>query len=88
MKCLPSIPQVLRGRGHNKCVPIECQCGEMFLFGLSDGTLRKDVDAPDFIPVRCPTCGLVEQLATSGLVSHNGQAGSPFAKHEDGNNAS
>lgn len=83
MKCLANIPASMRGRGHNECVPIECQCGEVFLFGLSDGTIRKDVTPADFIPVRCPTCRVVEQLATATIVSHNGQTGSPFTENKE-----
>lgn len=73
MKCLSAIPYQLRGRGHNKCVPIECQCGELFLFALSDGTIEEGIEVPEFIPVRCPTCGVIEQLASENLAHHNGQ---------------
>lgn len=74
MKVLPSIPHQLRGRGHNACTPIQCDCGEIMLFALSDGVIEdKDLEQPT-VPVKCPTCKKVEDMPSASLVSHNGQA--------------
>lgn len=73
MKVLDTIPHQLRGRGHNQCTPIQCDCGEYLLFGLSDGVISDhDLDQPT-VPVKCPTCKKVEAIASDLLVSHNGQ---------------
>lgn len=73
MQILTEIPFQLRGRGHNECTPIQCGCGESFLFGLSDGVISDgDLDEPT-VPVKCPTCKRVENLPSSALVSFNGQ---------------
>lgn len=75
MKVLSSIPFQLRGRGHNECTPMECGCGSIFLFPLSDG-LRSDGDLDDetvTVPVKCPGCESIFQLPPSELISHNGQ---------------
>jgi hypothetical protein len=74
MKVLSSIPHQLRGRGHNQCTPIQCECGEKFLFGLSDGVISDGDLNNDTVPVKCPTCKMVEQMSSASLVAHNGQA--------------
>lgn len=74
---MASIPHGLRGRGHNECVPIECQCGCMFLRPLSDGTKTKSSKPDDTILARCPACKTVEQFKLGDLTIHNGQAGKP-----------
>lgn len=74
MKVLASIPFPLRGRGHNQCTPIECDCGEKFLFGLSDGTISDGDLDDETVPVKCPTCQKVEAMPPASLISHNGQA--------------
>lgn len=73
MKVLASIPQNLRGRGHSECTPIECGCGEVFLFGLSDGVISDGDLNEETVPVKCPTCHEVEGIAPALLISHNGQ---------------
>lgn len=73
MKILDSIPHQLRGRGHNECTPIECDCGETFLFGLSDGVISDGDLDQETVDVKCPTCKKVEAIASPALISHNGQ---------------
>jgi hypothetical protein len=73
VKVLDAIPHQLKGRGHNECTPIECDCGEIFLFGLSDGTISDGDLANNTVPVKCPTCKKVEDIAPAALVSHPGQ---------------
>lgn len=66
MKALSEIPRDLKGRGNSDCVPIECNCGERFLFPGGKGRT-----------VTCPTCKAVETFADDDAsfdVSHNGQA--------------
>lgn len=66
MKVMDSIPRALKGRGASNCIPIECDCGEMFLFPGSRGRV-----------VTCPTCKAVQTFADDDAsfdVSHNGQA--------------
>ena len=73
---MTSIPAQLRGRGHNECTPIQCDCGCTMLFPLSDG-LRSDGDLDDptkTVPVTCPACNVVADVSVADLVSHNGQA--------------
>lgn len=73
MKILDTIPHQLKGRGHNQCTPIQCDCGAILLFGLSDGTISDgDLDQPT-VPVKCPTCKKVEDISSAALVSHPGQ---------------
>jgi hypothetical protein len=60
---LSAIPQQLRGRGHNRCVPMQCDCGGMFLYPLSDGT-ESVIDSVDQIDIRCPSCGAVTSEST------------------------
>jgi hypothetical protein len=65
MKVLPAIPHPLKGRGATDCIPIECDCGEMFLFPGGKGRT-----------VRCPTCLVSSTFADDDAsfdVSHNGQ---------------
>lgn len=65
MKVLSEIPRSLKGRGHSDCVPIECDCGERFLFPNGRGRA-----------VTCPTCKAVQTFADDDAsfdVSHNGQ---------------
>lgn len=65
MKVLSEIPRSLKGRGHPNCVPIECGCGETFLFPNGKGRT-----------VTCPTCKTVNTFADDDAsfdVSHNGQ---------------
>lgn len=73
MKVLDAIPHQLKGRGHNECTPIQCDCGALFLFGLSDGTISDGDLANDTVPVKCPTCKKVEDIPSAALVSHPGQ---------------
>ncbi len=74
---LSAIPQQLRGRGHNKCVPMQCECGVPFLFPLSDGT-EEVIASVDQIDIRCPSCALVTSEPTVPLRDdaniRNGQA--------------
>lgn len=77
MQILPSIPAVLAGRGHNECTPIQCECGEQFLFGLSDGTKRETHNPWDSTIVKCPTCKKVEGWTFGLLTPHNGQVKGP-----------
>jgi hypothetical protein len=66
MKGLSEIPRSLQGRGHSECIPIECSCGETFLFPAAAGRV-----------VTCPTCKAVQTFAdgdTSLDTIHNGQA--------------
>ncbi len=75
MKILTEIPHALKGRGHNECVPIECQCGVVMLFPISDG-LRSDGDLDDpskTVTVKCHACDAVAEISASEFVSHNGQ---------------
>lgn len=77
---LASVPQQLRGRGHNRCVPMSCECTCQFLFGLSDGTEHQIKDF-DQIDVRCPGCGAVTSEPAAALRDpknvHDGQSGRP-----------
>lgn len=73
MQVLPSIPHQLRGRGHNECTPIRCDCGETFLFGLSDGTISDGDLDDETVPVKCPSCDKIEAMPSGALISHNGQ---------------
>lgn len=73
MKILDAIPHALKGRGHNECTPIECECGEQFLFGLSDGVIEDGDLNNETVPVKCPTCKKVEEIPSASLISHNGQ---------------
>lgn len=74
MQVLDAIPHQLKGRGHNQCTPIKCDCGEIFLFGLSDGVISDGDLKNDTVSVKCPTCKKVEQMPSASLVAHNGQA--------------
>jgi hypothetical protein len=65
MKVMTAIPHTLKGRGPNNCVPIECDCGETFLFPNGRGRV-----------VTCPTCKIAQTFADDDAtfdVSHNGQ---------------
>lgn len=76
MVILDSIPSLLRGRGHNECVPFKCDCGAQFLFGLSDGVISDgDLDQPT-VRVQCPDCNAIAQIDSDKLrkASKNGQA--------------
>jgi hypothetical protein len=77
---LTAIPQQLRGRGHNRCIPMRCTCGCQFLFGLSDGT-EGVIASVDQIDIKCPGCGDVTSEPTAplrdGTRIFNGQAGLP-----------
>jgi RNase P subunit RPR2 len=73
MQTMLEIPRTLRGRGCNECTPILCQCGEQFLFGLSNGTKGDHSKSDDIVLVTCPTCKAVEQFTIADLVAHNGQ---------------
>lgn len=77
---LTSIPQNLRGRGHNRCVPMHCGCGCEFLFALSDGT-DKQLENFDQIDIRCPGCSSVTSEDAAPLRDtknvHDGQSGRP-----------
>lgn len=79
MKTLTRIPHELVGRGHNQCTPIECACGCLFLFGLSDGTKREHHRDEDTTLVTCPQCRTVNQFTFGQLTVFNGQSGSPFS---------
>jgi len=77
---LTAVPPQLKGRGHNRCIPMECSCGALFLFPLSDGT--EDVIAQvDQIDIRCPVCMEITSEPTKplrdGTRIFNGQAGLP-----------
>lgn len=80
---LAAIPQNMRGRGHNRCVPMKCRCGCQFLFALSDGT-EKQIEQFDQIDIRCPSCAAVTSEPAAPLRDkaniHNGQSGRP--EHE------
>lgn len=77
---ISAIPPQLKGRGHNRCVPMRCDCGSTFLFALSDGT-ESQIEAMDQIDIRCPSCMAVTSEPTGPLrdPAHvfNGQAGLP-----------
>lgn len=77
---LSAVPPQLRGRGHNRCVPMSCVCGCMFLFGLSDGT-ENQIGGFDQIDIRCPGCACITSEPAAPLRDpkniHNGQSGSP-----------
>lgn len=78
---LTAIPQALRGRGHNRCVPMRCDCGCQFLFPLSDGT-EKQIEQFDQIDIRCPSCAAITSEPAAPLRDianiHDGQSGSPY----------
>jgi len=77
---LSTMPPQLKGRGHNRCIPMKCGCGGMFLFALSDGT-EGAVETFDQIDIRCPRCMCVTSESTAPLRDpknvFNGQAGLP-----------
>lgn len=77
---LTVIPPQLKGRGHNRCVPMQCGCGGAFLFALSDGT-EQQIEGFDQIDIRCPVCMAVTSEPTAPLRDpkniFNGQAGLP-----------
>lgn len=77
---LTAIPPQLRGRGHNRCVPMHCVCGCDFLYGLSDGTEHQIKDF-DQIDVRCPSCSALTSEPTAPLRDpkniFDGQSGRP-----------
>ncbi len=77
---LTAVPQRLKGRGHNRCIPMQCVCGVQFLFGLSDGA-EKTIEACDQIDIRCPSCAAVTHEPTGPLRDpkniHDGQSGLP-----------
>lgn len=79
-KILAAIPQNLRGRGHNRCVPMKCVCGCQFLFGLSDGT-EKQIATFDQIDIRCPSCSAITSEPAAPLRDpkniFDGQSGRP-----------
>jgi len=79
-KILSAVPQKLKGRGHNRCVPMQCVCGSQFLFGLSDGT-DKAIETLDQIDIKCPSCMAVTSEPTAPLRDieniHDGQSGLP-----------
>jgi hypothetical protein len=67
MEALNAIPHNLKGRGAKDCVPIRCDCGEVFL-------LRH---RPDSRMAVCPTCKQYQTFDVADVafdVSHNGQA--------------
>lgn len=78
---LSTVPAQLRGRGHNRCVPMRCSCGCEFLYPLSDGT-EKQIEAFDQIDIRCPSCAAVTAEPTAPLRDpasiFDGQSGSPY----------
>lgn len=61
MTPLDDIPPQLRGRGALQCLPIKCDCGEIFLWGK--------IKTPF---VQCPTCKL-EDTITVDVPIANGQ---------------
>ena len=66
MKVLSEVPRSLKGRGHSECFPIECSCGETFLFPAHGGRT-----------VRCPTCKAEMTFADADTALdtiHDGQA--------------
>jgi len=77
---LTAIPQSLRGRGHNRCVPMRCSCGCEFLFGISDGT-EQAIEGFDQIDIRCPGCAAVTSEPAAPLRDSanifDGQSGRP-----------
>lgn len=77
---LTAIPHPLRGRGHNRCVPMQCSCGCQFLFPLSDGT-EDQIEHFDQIDIRCPSCQDITSESAASLRDpkniFNGQAGLP-----------
>jgi len=79
---LNAIPQQLRGRGHNRCVPLQCVCGCRFLFPLSDGTEHQIADF-DQIDIKCPSCMAITSEPAAPLRDpkniFNGQSGRPEA---------
>jgi hypothetical protein len=77
---LDKVPFELKGRGHNRCIPMQCDCGCMFLFALSDGT-EKQIERFDQIDIKCPSCMMVTAEPTQQLRDpkniYDGQAGLP-----------
>jgi hypothetical protein len=66
MKVLSEIPRSLQGRGFTQSWPIECGCGETFLFPANRGRT-----------VTCPTCKAQHIFTEDDALldsSHNGQA--------------
>ena len=80
---LSAIPQDLRCRGHNRCVPMSCTCGCKFLFGLSDGT-EHQIEDFDQIDIRCPKCSAITSEPAAPLRDlkniFDGQSGRPEAE--------
>jgi hypothetical protein len=82
---LTAVPPQLKGRGHTRCVPMQCRCGSMFLFGLSDGA-EKIIANFDQIDIRCPVCAEITSEPTAPLKDSknifDGQAGLPAGVNE------
>jgi hypothetical protein len=77
---LAAIPKVLKGRGHNRCVPMACDCGSQFLYGISDGTEHRIKDF-DTINIACPACGTITTETAASFKDpaniQDGQSGLP-----------
>lgn len=74
MKIETAIPPLLRGRGHNECVPMKCSgCSEQFLLPASDGS-RQSWNGD--VVVTCPRCKQQGTFAADALrdAIRNGQA--------------
>jgi hypothetical protein len=74
VKVLDAIPHQLNARGHNQCTPIQCDYGETFLFGLSDGVIFDGDLNNDTVSVKRLTCKMAQQMPSASPVAHNGQA--------------
>lgn len=79
---LSAVPSQLKGRGHNRCVPMRCVCGTQFLFALSDGT-EQQIEGFDQIDIKCPSCTAITSEPTGPLRDpkniFNGQSGAQAA---------
>lgn len=78
---LSEVPHQLKGRGHNRCIPMSCgNCAGTFLFPLSDGT-ETQIETMDQIDIRCPVCLDITAEPAAPLREtaniHNGQSGMP-----------
>lgn len=77
---LSAVPHQLKGRGHMRCVPMQCKCGCQFLLGLSNGHEDTFADLTQ-VDVKCPICTDVTAESVEALLDpkniHDGQAGLP-----------
>lgn len=61
MTQLAEIPEDMKGRGNEACVPVKCSCGEAFLWPVAKG-----------LTVHCPACTGATTFAAFET-THNGQ---------------